>query len=84
MFNIRMGIPEMEAMWYRLQNGHRNGANSKKDEELYVKWGNALKKLARDTGSIIEDISVIGLFGIQTRSVVRFQFRSGGAGRLLT
>ena len=26
MFNIRMGIPEMEAMWYRLQSGHRNGA----------------------------------------------------------
>ena len=48
MFNIRMGIPEMEAMWYRLQTGHRNGANSKKDEELYVKWGNALKKLASD------------------------------------
>ncbi len=48
MFNIRMGIPEMEVMWYRLQTGHRNGTNSKKDEELYVKWGNALKKLASD------------------------------------
>ncbi len=48
MFNIRMGIPEMEEMWYRLQTGHANGTNGKKDEELYVKWGNALKKLAYD------------------------------------
>ena len=48
MFNIRMGIPEMEALWNKLQLGHRNGTNSKKDEELYNKWGNALKKLASD------------------------------------
>ena len=34
MFNIRMGIPEMEALWNKLQTGHRNGKNSKKDEEL--------------------------------------------------
>jgi hypothetical protein len=33
MFNIRMGIPEMEALWYRLQTGHRNGTNRKKDED---------------------------------------------------
>ena len=46
MFNIRMGIPEMEKLWYRLLTGHRNGTNNKKDEELYIKWGNALKKLA--------------------------------------
>ena len=48
MFNIRMGIPEMEAFWNKLQTGHRNGKNSKKDEELYVKWGSALKKLSVD------------------------------------
>ncbi len=48
MFNIRMGIPEMEETWNRLLNGHRNGTNSKKNEELYLKWGNALKKLASD------------------------------------
>lgn len=48
MFNIRMGIPEMEALWNKLQTGHRNGKNSKKDEELYMKWGSALKKLSVD------------------------------------
>ena len=46
MFNIRMGIPEMEAFWNKLQTGHRNGINNKKDEELYMKWGSALKKLS--------------------------------------
>ena len=48
MFNIRMGIPEMEALWNKLQTGHRNGKNSKKDEELYMQWGSALKKLSVD------------------------------------
>lgn len=48
MFNIRMGIPEMEALWNKLQTGHWNGKNSKKDEELYMKWGSALKKLSVD------------------------------------
>ena len=48
MFNIRMGIPEMEAFWNKLQTGHRNGINNKKDEELYMKWGSALKKLSAD------------------------------------
>ena len=48
MFNIRKGIPEMEALWDKLQTGHRNGKNSKKDEELYMKWGSALKKLSVD------------------------------------
>ena len=48
MFNIRKGIPEMEALWDKLQTGHRNGKNSKKDEELYMKWGSTLKKLSVD------------------------------------
>ena len=48
MFNIRMGIPEMEAFWNKLQTGHRNGINNKKDEEPYMKWGSALKKLSAD------------------------------------
>ena len=39
MFNIKMGIPEMEAMWSRLLTGHRNGTNSKKDEGLAVVSG---------------------------------------------
>lgn len=47
-FNIRMGIPEMEKLWKNLQTSYRNGTIGKKEEELYKKWGNALKKLAND------------------------------------
>lgn len=46
MFTIRMGVTEMEELWCRLITGHRDGTNNKKDEELYKKWGKALKKLA--------------------------------------
>lgn len=47
-FIIRMGIPEMEELWNNLQANYRNGTIRKKDEELYIKWGNSLKKLASD------------------------------------
>lgn len=47
-FTIRMGLPEMLALWNELQTQHRAGTIKKKDEELYKKWGNALKKLAAD------------------------------------
>lgn len=47
-YEIRMGIPEMEALWNDLKTKHRNGAASKKEERLYLKWGNALKKLAEN------------------------------------
>lgn len=47
-FTIRMGIPEMLALWEKLQACHRNGTIKKKEEELYRKWGNALKKLSVD------------------------------------
>ena len=46
--NILMGIPEMAELWNDLQSSYRNGTISKKDEELYKKWGNALKKLSND------------------------------------
>lgn len=47
-FTIRMGIPEMLALWTELQTKYRDGAIKKKEEELYRKWGNALKKLSDD------------------------------------
>ncbi|MGN0428398.1 MAG: hypothetical protein ACI4F0_11400 [Agathobacter sp.] len=47
-FNIRMGIPEMEMLWNNLQESYHSGVISKKDKELYKKWGNALKKLSSD------------------------------------
>lgn len=47
-YNIRMGIPEMAELWNGLQTSYRDGTISKKDVELYKKWGAALKKLAMD------------------------------------
>ena len=44
-YAIRMGIPEMEELWNSLQTQYRDGTISKKDEELYKKWGNALKQM---------------------------------------
>lgn len=45
-FLIRMGIPEMESLWTRLQQEFRSGTISKKDTLLYKKWGKALKLLS--------------------------------------
>ena len=45
-FNIRMGTPEMEALWSRLQLEYRSGTIAKKDASLYKKWGKALKLLS--------------------------------------
>ena len=45
-YAIRMGIPEMDELWNTLKTKHRDGTISKKDEDLYNKWGNALKKLS--------------------------------------
>ena len=47
-YAIRMGIPEMEELWNTLKTKHRDGTIGKKDEDLYRKWGNALKKLSLD------------------------------------
>jgi hypothetical protein len=43
-----MGVPEMEALWNELKQKHTNGTASKKEEQLYKKWGSALKKLAEN------------------------------------
>lgn len=47
-YAIRMGIPEMEALWSTLQAGYRSGMIGKADALLYKKWGSALKKLSED------------------------------------
>lgn len=38
-FLIRMGIPEMEELWNKLQSSFRNGTINKQDKILYQKWG---------------------------------------------
>ncbi|MDY6282160.1 MAG: hypothetical protein SPL40_03710 [Erysipelotrichaceae bacterium] len=45
-FNIRMGVPEIEALWSRVQGKYRAGIISKQDMSLYKKWGKALKLLS--------------------------------------
>ncbi len=47
-YAIRMGIPEMLALWTDLQQKYRSSSLSKAEEKLYKKWGNALKKLSED------------------------------------
>lgn len=47
-FVIRMGIPEMEALWTRLQREFRSGMITKQDAVLYKKWGKALKLLSEN------------------------------------
>ena len=47
-FTIRMGIPGMAELWNCLQTEHSNGTISKRNQELYKKWGSAIKKLAAD------------------------------------
>lgn len=47
-YEIRMGIPEMDALWKNLHQKYREGTAGIKEEQLYKKWGNALKKLAND------------------------------------
>jgi hypothetical protein len=58
-FIIRMGIPEMQNLWTRLQREFRSGTISKEDALLYKKWGKALKLLSEDprhTGLHTHDI----------------------------
>lgn len=43
-----MGIPEMQKLWNDLQQKHRLGTINKTEEQLYKKWGKALKKLSQD------------------------------------
>ena len=56
-FNIRMGIPEMQELWLDLQEKYRSGNIKKKEEQLYKKWGKALKLLSADPG-----LSLIHIF----------------------
>ena len=45
-YAIRMGIPEMDELWNSLKAKHEDGTASKDEEELFNKWGSALKKLS--------------------------------------
>ena len=39
MFEIHLGIPEMEELWNRLENRHQNGSATKAEEKLRRQMG---------------------------------------------
>ena len=47
-FIIRMGLPEMEELWNKLQTEYRIGKISKNDAIIFKKWGKALKLLSEN------------------------------------
>ena len=47
-YAIRMGVPQMNALWTRLQREFRSGTIDKHDAALYKKWGKALKLLSEN------------------------------------
>lgn len=47
-FAIRMGIPEMLALWTDLSQKNTAGTISKKELSLYNKWGKAMRLLSQD------------------------------------
>lgn len=48
MFKIRLGVPEMEALWADLSGKAKSGTLSKDEEKLYKKIGKAMALLAND------------------------------------
>lgn len=48
MFKIRLGVPEMEALWADLSGKAKSGTLSKDEEKLYRKIGKAMALLAND------------------------------------
>ena len=47
-FIIRMGLPDMEELWNKLQTEYRIGTISKNDAIIFKKWGKALKLLSEN------------------------------------
>lgn len=48
MYNIRLGIPEVEKYWYSLKDRIDNKQANKTDEIKYKKLGNTFKKLSEN------------------------------------
>ena len=73
-FNIRMGIPEMQELWLDLQEKYRSGNIKKKEEQLYKKWGKALKLLSADPG--YPSLQTHGIVFVNGIPVVVLEFKS--------
>jgi hypothetical protein len=48
MFSIRLGVPEMEALWADLSEKAKNSTLGKDEEKLYKKMGKAMAFLSND------------------------------------
>ena len=48
MFQITMGVPEMENYWTELKKKVREGNATKKEQQLFKKLGKAMNHLAHD------------------------------------
>lgn len=48
MYEIRLGIPEMKALWDRLTEAVRNDTASAEDRRLYRRMGKALRLLSQN------------------------------------
>ena len=46
MFEIHLGIPEMEELWNRLENRHQNGSATKAEEKLRRQMGKTMALLS--------------------------------------
>ena len=46
MFEIHLGIPEMEELWNNLQKKHQDGTATKKEEKLRKQMGKAMALLS--------------------------------------
>ncbi len=47
-FKIRMGLPQMDALWNRLETGHKTQTLTSADFKLFRKWGKALRFLSQN------------------------------------
>ncbi|MGB9686687.1 MAG: hypothetical protein ACPLYX_09350 [Rectinema subterraneum] len=48
MFSIRLGVPEMEALWAELSSKAKMGMLGKNEEKLYKKMGKAMSLLSNN------------------------------------
>ncbi len=85
MFLIRLGVPEMEALWTDLTGKAKGGTLSKDEEKLYKKLGKAMALLANDPkhpGLHSHEIEALSRrYGVKVWQSY-LENRTSGAGRL--
>ena len=47
-YRIRLGVPEMAALWDRLKSGNADGTARREEQKLYRKLGKAMKLLSEN------------------------------------